>query len=213
MNKPGTWLLDIWQNRSPRERFLFLCTAVLLVLALVLLLTKQMMVYQDYLDRSIVQLQDNLLNQRAQMDHLDKVEKAFARMQQQHVSDWSEAEIQDRMKQEILRLARKDPAPLQDGVPVRIQSAGEPLVVVPSLGSGALYEKESGVKQFRISFSLVPTQLENVVAFIKRLQESPQDLIVDGVQLRRNPLVSTVTADISVSRVFIALDELAQEPQ
>lgn len=197
-------LADAWAARTPRERLLAAATAGLAALFLAVLGGRAALDSLDHLNAEISRLQSDIVNQAYQIARRQSVEARFAATAAQHSSAWSESEIRDRLRQEIYRLAYRYPPPLdENGVPVRTDSEGDALVSIPELRGGRLIDGGEGFREYQIEFDLPPVPLPDLLAYLERLQSSPQSLRIDHIDLRRDPARPEVAARIRLARIVV----------
>ncbi len=187
---------------SQREQRLALITAIVVLLMLVFMVYQRAQERLNTLDREIMRLEDELLAYTRLMAHRDVIQTQYQAIAAQHSSEWTEAEIHDRLRQEIYRLARNNPPPLDaNGIPVSTNGGGGNLVEIPTLGRGQMSEGGQGYREYRINLRIPQTQLRNIVQFLERLHNSPQSLRIDALDLSREPKSELVAASIDISRI------------
>jgi len=211
MNRVYALLGNTWQRLSERERYLALAVGGLVALFVVFGIVRGIVRHLDELGSQIVRLEDNLVNYHYQIARRESVERLYAEVASQHSSEWTIAEIHDRLRQEIYRLAQKVPPGLDEqGIPIQATNDQGSLVEIPSLGTGQLNTEELGYREYALQFRLPATDLENIVAFLERLQSSPQSLRIDRLELVRPAnrkawgsaaidITRTVVDDVSLS--------------
>ena len=194
-----------FEKLSPREQRLAGIVGTLVLIFLVFMVVRMALDTLDTLDSRINRLQATILNTTNQIRHRESIEAQYARVASQHSSAWSAAEIHDRLRAEIYRLAQKQPPQLNaEGVPEKVTNTLGDLVSIPTLQQGNLSEGAQGYREYTLSFSLTPAPLQNVLDFIDRLQNSPQSLRVDVLELTRDPLDSNVAANLTITRTIVA---------
>ena len=124
------------------------------------------------------------------------VQQAYEVVAQQHSSEWTGAEIENRLRQEIYRLARKN-------LDATAESQQENLVEIPSLRQGVLRNSGHGYREYRLNVTIPQTNLESLVEFLTRLQGSPQSLRIDGLEIARHPSFTVVSARLDVTRTVV----------
>lgn len=197
-------ILAYLRSLSPREQRLAGAVFILGVVFLVFSTVRSAYGYLDNLDTRISRLQDQLLNYNGQLLMKQSVESNYAVVAAQHSSEWTEEEIRDRLRSEIYRLAQKVPPPLDErGIPVTVTSDSGLLVEIPELREGRLYESEEGYREYAISFRLPNVEIGNLIAFLARLQGSPQSLRIDGLEINRGPTGTKVAAAIDLTRTIV----------
>jgi type II secretory pathway component PulM len=174
----------IWLKLSPREQSLALITGGLIVLALVAFGVVRARGHLARLDDDIVQLETDVINMTRQVAFSESVDKEHAKIAEQHSSAWTAAEIRDKLRTEIRDLA-------------------EGVVTIPSLPDGSLDDTTEGYREYNINFKITNTKLNHLATFLRRLQESPQALRVDQLQLRRAPATNDISGSFYVARTVV----------
>ncbi len=198
-------MADVWHRLSQRERRLALVTGLLVIAFLAFFAVAMALDQVDTLDVTAASLESELVHLTQLSRQADKVERAFNIIAEQHSSEWTQEEIHDRLRREITRLAAKNAPP-----PGHTVEPGSPaLVGIPALPSGALDARGEGYRQYHSKFKTGPASIQDIVVFLARLQESPQALRLDEVELfRRSPELAQVVATVGVTRTVIG-DEVA----
>jgi hypothetical protein len=138
------------------------------------------------------------------MSRKEAVESQYAKVAAQHSSQWKESEIHDRLRQEIYRLAKRVPPPLDErGIPQNSPDDKANLVEIPSLGKGEMIEGGVGYRQYRINLRIPSAEVGAVVDFLERLQESPQSLRIDELELNRMPESDLIGTSIDITRTIV----------
>ncbi len=197
-------LNDAFQRMSPREQRLAMATGLVLVVGAVFLIVRGAIGRIDQLDAQIAQMQDNIINANRLLTRKSLIESQYAQVASQHSSAWTEAEIYDRLRGEIYRLAQKNPPPLQpDGTAAEITNEGGELVKIPTLRQGTLDEGGEGYREYSIPLRIPGTTFEDLIDYIERLQGSPQSLRIDSLDLQRDPLTRNVSANLQLTRTVV----------
>ncbi|HOZ46878.1 MAG TPA: hypothetical protein PLO37_00520 [Candidatus Hydrogenedentes bacterium] len=191
---------NAWNRLSTRERNLAVLVATLLVAGVALLLVRHAQENLDLLDTAIDQRTQTLINYTNQMARSQSVDQAYARVAAQHSSAWTEAEIHDRLRQEIYRIAMKDPP--AEGEPVSSRDE-DLLVTIPTLRQGTLQKGGDGYREYQLSIQIPTTDIESMITFLERLQASTHSLRIDGLQLFRSPTTTPVSAVINITRTVV----------
>ncbi|MDQ1257064.1 MAG: hypothetical protein QG656_1665 [Candidatus Hydrogenedentes bacterium] len=192
--------MGIWQKLAPRERMLAGIILFLLAVGVAGLSAQRALLGIGDLNRAIQQREDTLVNYTKQLAKGKSVDRAYARVAAQHSSVWSEAEIHDKLGQEIYRLSLKNlPAP---GAEPESPNRTNTLVSIPSLGQGRLKGGGEGYREYELSFNIPEARIEDLTTFIERLQSSNQSLRVDSVLLYRTR-DHVVSAQIGVTRTIV----------
>ncbi len=153
------------------------------------------------LDEQIEQLEDELYQLSLQAKRMDDVNRAYSLVTEQHSSEWTQAEIHDRLRTELLRLAMVNMPP-----PGSLPSAfsGDRLVEIPSWPAGTLDDQGEGFREYHIRVTTKPARIQNIALFLKRIHESPQILRVDRLELvRPSPESSDIVLTMTVTRTII----------
>lgn len=202
-----------WDKLSPREQRLATLTCAVLVIAFAVLLVSKALGRIAELDGAIDRLEQDLVNYQEQDARGTSVDKAFETVAAQHSSTWTEAEIHNRLRQEIYRLALEDPnAP--SGTP-------EKLVEIPTLRQGTLKAGGAGYREYQLMIKIPSSDIYSVLMFLLRLQSSSQSLRIDALDIARGAQGPGVTATITVTRTIVdgapgsaeAAAPAAQEPK
>jgi len=161
--------------------------------------------YINELENTLDRLQEDLINYTHQLALKQSVESEYAQVARQHSSKWTEAEIHDRLRQELYRLAQKYPPELnEEGIPIKTLTDTGALVEIPSLQQGILRTTDKNYREYTINVKLPPSTFSSMIQFLQRLQSSPQSLRVDNIDLRRHPLEEKVSADMDITRIITA---------
>ncbi len=195
-------IMALWQGLAEREKRLAMLTGIVVAITAVFVAYQSAAARLGELDVSIGRLEDALTSYTMQMAHREMVEARYAAVAAQHSSAWTEAEIHDRLRQEIYRLARNVPQALdENGIPVNVPNENGNLVEIPSLGKGSMAEGGKGYREYMINLRIPPCPLDNIVNFLERLQSSPQTLRIDGLELNRSPDGDLLAASIDICRI------------
>jgi len=132
---------DLWRKLSPREQRLAGLVFALAVALLAAVGLRRGWDRIEELDSSIMLLEDAIVENTHQVARREAVEAEYREVSAQHSSAWSAAEILDRLRNEIYRLAHNVPSPLNaEGVADRVENDSGLLVNLPELGEGTLEE-------------------------------------------------------------------------
>ena len=195
-------IFTIWEGLSKREQTLAIATASVIIVVALLLGYQRSQTHLDELDGEISRLEEKLVSDTMWLEHREATETEYATIAAQHSSEWTEAEIHDRLRQELYRLAQTTPAPLdKNGIPVPNAGNIGNLVEIPSLGKGQMTEGGTGYREYRINLRIPATNLRNIIEFLERLHNSPQSLRIDALDLNRSPESELVAASIDISRI------------
>lgn len=202
----------LWAGLSPRERRLAIATAAAVSVFVVWTAVQSSLQRLNALETEISQVQEEIVNSANQIAHKEAVDALYGKVASQHSSAWSEAEIRDRLRQEVYRLSRQDPQGLdENGIPLNVPNVSGNLVEIPSLGEGVMAEGGDGYRQYMLNLRIPSVDIGALVAFLERLQLSPQSLRIDKLEINRNPDSSLVTASIDITRTIVNVARTAVE--
>ncbi len=170
------------------------------VAALVVLLAFRSL---EAMDEDIARLEDELLTYSQRVKEGENVNRAFEQIAREHSSAWTQVEIHDRLRKEIGRLSLQALPPPGTDVVTGGQASGPHLVDILTLADGQLTESGKGYREYQIAFDVQPTVFSNVVMFLRRLQESPQALRIQALDLKRQPDSTAVSAHVTVTRIVV----------
>jgi hypothetical protein len=190
---------------SGRERRLAGGVGLAAIVGLVYVILIQALGYLGALDEKIRAIEEDLLDAGHNAARSETMDALFSEIAAQHSSDWTQEEVHDRLRQEIYRLAQQIPPPPGSTAP-----AGPALVQIPSLPQGRLEDSGAGYREYKIAFSIQPADIGSILQFLARLQQSPQVLRMDGLELTRLPETGILTAAIEVTRTVV--DSPSTEP-
>lgn len=195
---------EYWTRLSGRERRLAVLVMGLAAALICLSLIRRAKERIDELDSSITMMEDSIVQAQYQIARRAAVEEEYGGVAAQHSSAWSEAEILDRLRNEVYRLAHNIPSPLnENGVADQVENGSGLLVNLPELGEGSLNANDKGFREYQISVQISDVSLPAMISYLERLQASPQSLRVDGLNLKRNLLNDRVTASIDLTRIVV----------
>ena len=195
-------MFKIWDDLSKREQMLAIATATVVVLVGIYWAYQRAQENLKNLDNTIESLENVLEKNIRTLEDRETIEREYAAIAAQHSSEWTEAEIHDRLRQEIYRLAQTTPAPLdQNGKPLPNPGNIGNLVEIPSLGKGQMAEGGKGYREYHINLRIPHTELRKLIQFLERLHNSPQSLRIDALDLNRPPDQELVAASIDISRI------------
>ncbi|MFP4499619.1 MAG: hypothetical protein ACLFTT_01340 [Candidatus Hydrogenedentota bacterium] len=197
-------LSNYWTRLNRREQRLAIIVGALVALVLVLTALNSAMMRLEELNRQIVLLEDGIESSALQIKVREAVEEAYEEVAGQHSSTWTEAQILDRLRDEVYRLAQVQPSPLDEqGVPEQVENESGQLIGRPQLGEGSLEEREEGYREYKIRVRIENEPFPAFVDYLERLQMSPQSLRIDGLDLRRSILSNRVTASLDITRIIV----------
>jgi len=189
-----------WEQLTPLERKLSVAVAVLFLLVVAGFATLQAVNRIQDLDFAILRAQRQLIKYAESLARSQSVDEAYVHIAAQHSSSWTEAEIHDRLRQEIYRLAMKKPPPV--GAPFSPTNTNV-LVSIPTLRQGNLRTTDEGYREYQLSFRIPGTSADNIFTFLERLQGSEQSLRIDGFQLVRSPNRESISGVVDVTRTVV----------
>ncbi len=194
---------SIWSRLSTRERSLAFLTAAVIGGFLLFTFVRTALSSLRDMDNQIARLQDNIINCANQMARREAVEAQYAKIAAQHSSAWTDTEIHERLRQEIYRLAKSVPPPLdENGVAVSSPDNAANLIEIPGLGKGEMAEGGAGYRQYRIPLRIPASGIKPIIDFLERLQQSPQSLRLDKLELYRLPESDQVAASVVITRTI-----------
>ena len=118
MNSLLQKLNKAWDGLSKREQRLALAVAMLVALFSVVTTVRVAVQRITDLNSTIHNLQQDIVNYHGQIAKKKSVEAQYEKVAKQHSSKWTEAEIHDRLRGEIYRLAQNEPPELdENGIP------------------------------------------------------------------------------------------------
>ncbi len=196
---------NFWKRFSQREQRLLLAVVVVCLLFALNMTYRSTMGYINELENTLDRLQEDLVNYTHQIALRQNVEAEYAKVARQHSSKWTEAEIHDRLRQELYRLAQKYPPELnEEGIPIRTVTTAGTLVEIPSLQQGILRTTDKNYREYTLNVKLPLTDFASIIMFLQRLQSSPQSLRIDNIDIRRHPLEEKVSVDMDITRIITA---------
>jgi len=196
---------DAYEKLNERERRLVLAVGVMLSAMVVFYGSLSALDSLAMLDARINRLQQNILNVNNQIAHRASIESQYSAVAAQHSSAWTEAEIHDRLRGEIYRLAQNFPSALNsDGIPEEITNRYGDMVTIPTIQQGNLTEGLQGYREYTLGFGIPSAPFESAINFIDRLQNSPQSLRIDGIEIDRQPLDTNVAINLTITRTVVA---------
>lgn len=206
---------NILGKLSQRERRLFGFTLLAAVAVIIYLLSMGALGRIEEMDSLIGSMENELRLYSIEAAKLGPVAEAYKKVATQHSSEWTQAEIHDRLRTEIYRLSMVN-VPSEGTLPSSL--SGQRLVEIPSFPSGSLDERGEGYREYQLRIRTNPTTIENLAVFMQRLQQSDQLLRVERIDLNRfDPEKSEVVADITVTRTVLGasasdVEESVQAP-
>jgi len=190
-----------------------LAVAVLVPLFVVMLIVRGAVTDVKELDARIDGLQRKIVDYHFQIAQKQLVEAEYRKVASQHSSEWDEQTISDRMRAEIRRLARKFPPPLdENGMPVTTENEHGDLVELPGLEEGTLSVGD-GFREYTLRLSLPQDDLNDVINFLERIQNSPQSLRIDDLEMYRPPMTTLVNTGLTITRTVVDRDVSQNLPE
>ena len=193
------------EKLSERERRLAGAALMLVPLFVFLSLGKAAYSHVQRLDERIEQLSQTIIEYNQNIAQTKSVNDQFKTIAAQHSSSWTEAQIQDRLKMELLRLAEKLPPPLkEDGTPAATQNiAFGKLVQTPQLSKGELRDSGEGYKEYHLSVNVPSTEFYDLISYMERLQDSPQMLRIQSMLISRTATETKAKLDLDIVRTVV----------
>ena len=204
-------MLNRFAQLSASEKRLSIVVAVLLCAAVIMLIGLRCLDALSSLDDTIASQELALMEYSRYAALAEPVDEAYAAMAKQHSSAWTQEQIHDRLRVEIARLSLRQIPQEGTAIPA-VSKPGDLLVDIRSWPVGALDDSGEGFRSYQVNFRTEPTSIQNIAMFLERLQQSPQALRVDLLELTRQPLSTAVTAAFRVTRTVIG-DEGAPQPK
>ncbi len=184
-------------NLNPRERRLLTATAAVLIVAATLLAGRTGFATMRELDRQIADRELEIEGLTQQNVQAEAVNAAYDRVVTEHSSALTVAEIHDALRREIFRLTQVD-LPAKDDKPARTMQ----LVRIPTLQEGQLTQGV-GHREYQIRFQIPGANLELLLAFLERIEESEQLLRIDNLDIGRPPDSTGVQALVQITRTVL----------
>lgn len=194
-------MMNTWENLNPRERMLAKITLALLLIIFVVFGSLKAYTKLDNLDERIANLELELLNLHQQEAQRVSVERSFEEVVEEHSSAMTQEEIHDGLRREIYRLALANPELPEEKQPK--QSSQKYMVQIPMFREGVLKEEGDGYREYQIRIQIPATRFLNVIAFLRRLEESPFILRVDSFDLTRDPSASDFRITMEITRTVL----------
>lgn len=186
---------SVWDKFSDRERRLAIATAAVLVASLAFVFSFRAVSRVLDLNRTIDRLEARLTACYEREARGVSVEQAYKGVAAEHSSTWTEAEIHNRLRDEIYRLQLEDP----ELPPEKTKK----LVEIPSLRQGALKDTGAGYREYQLTIKIPSTDIYSLLIFLCRLQQSRQALRIDALEIARPPESPAVMATITVTRTIV----------
>jgi hypothetical protein len=186
---------------SRRERRLAMVAGIGVGLMLLYLIVMPAYSYLQGLNMQVESLEEAVYSNTYQAAMSEVVSKRYGELASQHSTGWTEAEISDGLQRELDRLSMADPT----GKDPKAKSGK--LLSIQYRPEGQL-TPFTGYREYQTTFTTQPTGISEIAEFVRRIQESPQTLRIDKLDLRRdNPLSSPVVAQITVTRTVVDAKE------
>lgn len=185
------------ERLNPRERRLLAATSSIILIGALLLLGRTAIATVLDLDDRIADRELEIENLAQQNAQADAVNAAYARVVTEHSSELTMAEIHDALRREIFRLTQVE-FPATVDKPARTLQ----LVRIPTLQEGTLTEGV-GHREYQIRFQIPGANLDFLLAFLERIEESEQLLRIDNVEIGRPPQATSVSAVMQITRVVL----------
>jgi hypothetical protein len=188
-------LNSLWEKLSPRERYLAIAVAAVFVASAAFAFTFRGVTRLRDLSRTIQRLETQLVTCHERDARTVSVEQAYKQVAAQHSSVWTEAEIHNRLRDEIFRLQLEDPEALPEQT--------KKLVEIPSMRQGSLKDTGAGYREYQLTIKIPQTDIYSLLIFLCRLQQSAQALRIDSLEIARQPESPLVMANIVVTRTVV----------
>ena len=192
---------SVWEKLSDRERRLVIATASVLAAALAFTLSYRAVSHILELNRMIDRIEGRIVACYEREAKGVSVDRAYKGVAAQHSSTWTEAEIHNRLRDEIYRLQLEDPQLPPEKT--------KKLVEIPSLRQGTLKDTGAGYREYQLTIKIPWTDIYSLLIFLCRLQQSQQALRVDALEIARPPEEPAVMAAITVTRTVV--DRMPEE--
>jgi hypothetical protein len=172
-------------------------------LMIVYLMIMPAVLYIDGLNMQIDSLEDEVYNSTAQAARSEVVSKRYDELASEHSTGWTEAEINDGLQRELDRLSLAGAPDKKTGRPGK-------LLEITYRPEGQLTDF-NGYREYQTTFSTRLSYIAPIAEFVRRIQESPQALRIDKLDLRRdNPNTKHIVAQITVTRTVVEGKEIAE---
>jgi type II secretory pathway component PulM len=186
---------NFWEKLTPREQWLAISVGALLTVSILFLIGYRCAIRVMDLNASVNALEDRLISCYELDARTISVERAYKDVAAQHSSEWTEAEIHNRLRDEIYRLQLEDP----DAGPEQAKK----LVEIPSLRQGTLKDTGAGYREYQLTIRIPSTDIASLLIFLCRLQQSQQALRIDSLEIARPPESPLVMGNIVVTRTVV----------
>lgn len=181
---------SLWSRLGSGERRLAWAALVVLGVAVVLSGAQRAVDRQCGLQERLAALENEVVSSTSEVALSRRVAARYAALAVAHASGLTEAQISDGLQSELDRLSLRP-------------ESGKQLLKVVYRPEGVLTAC-AGYREYQTTFTTQPTSLAAVAEFLSRLQQSPQALRVDRIDLRRdNPAARSVVAQITVTRTVV----------
>jgi len=209
-------LINWWNQLSSREQWLAIAAVGLLVGSVVYFVVSPSMDRLDRVDAEIQRLESDLVQYTTLLNRRERVDRDFAAIAEDHSVEWSAEEIHDGLRREIDRVSLEDPPS-----PDVVREGGAPggggrVVTIDEIPEGQLSDAGEGYREYQIGFRTSPAVLSDLAVFLRRLQESPQALRVNMLELTRTaPDSNRIVATFEITRTVVdgIPDDVEREAQ
>lgn len=174
-------MMDYFDKISSRERWLAIVTMSLLCIGAGMYVTVSARGYLISLDKQIDDYELRHLNMKHLAATSESIRRAFSEVAAEHSSAWTEAQIRDRLRKELNKLA-----------------VGT--VQIPELSGGGLKEGGDGYREYEITINVPTTKIRSLVGFLERLRSSRQSLRIDTLDMARGLSSTDLSVKIGVTR-------------
>ncbi len=193
-----------WSNLSAREQWLAIATVALFVGSVLYFVVSPAIERLDRADSQIQRLETELVQYTALLNRRERVDREFAKIAEDHSVEWTAEEIHDGLRREIDRVSLQNPPS-----PDVVREGGAPgsggrVVTIDEIPQGQLSDAGEGYREYQIGFRTSPATLPNIIVFLRRLQESPQALRVNMLDLTRtSPDRNEIVATFEITRTVV----------
>lgn len=185
-------------NLSSRERRLALLTGGVVAFGLVFMIVLRGVGLLNSLDARVALLEQELVNLTQQEAQKKAVDEAFRQVVAEFSSNMSKEEIHDHLRREIYRHTQAKLPGKEGEPPVDVT-----LARIPILREGSFREEADGYREYQIQFRVPSALLPFLMAFVQRLETSPQMLRIDSFDLGRAPAGTAVHATFEITRTVL----------
>lgn len=197
-------MVNWWNQLSLREQWLAIAAVGLVVGSVIYFVVSPAMERLNRVDAEIQRLESDLVQYTTLLNRRERVDREFASIAEDHSVEWSAEEIHDGLRREIDRVSLEDPPS-----PDVVREGGAPggggrVVTIDEIPEGQLSDAGEGYREYQIGFRTSPAILPDIAVFLRRLQESPQALRVNMLELNRtSPDSNRIVATFEITRTVV----------